>query len=56
LKAGDSAIDVVEGINADCGVTIGVLSGAQNREQILPAKPTLILDSLADIRAFLDDE
>jgi phosphonatase-like hydrolase len=52
LKAGDSAIDIVEGTNARCGVTVGVLSGAQNREQIEVAKPTYILDSLIDLKRF----
>jgi phosphoglycolate phosphatase-like HAD superfamily hydrolase len=56
LKAGDSAIDVVEGKNAHCGITIGVLSGAQNREQIQPAEPDYIFDSLVDIRGFLDND
>ncbi|KVV15528.1 phosphonatase-like hydrolase [Flavobacterium sp. TAB 87] len=47
LKAGDSAIDIEEGKNAKCGVTIGVLSGAQTRKQLEEAKPDYILDSLA---------
>lgn len=49
LKAGDSAIDVEEGKNAGCGMTVGVLSGAQTREQLQTANPTLILSSLADL-------
>jgi len=53
LKAGDSAIDIEEGTNAGCGVTIGVLSGAQNREQLRSAGPTLILDSLTELRRFI---
>lgn len=46
LKAGDSAIDIEEGKNANCGLTIGVLSGAQTREQLEVAKPDYILESL----------
>ena len=34
LKAGDSVIDIEEGKNANCGWTIGVLTGAQTREQL----------------------
>lgn len=49
LKAGDSAIDVQEGKSAHCGLTLGVLSGAQTREQIAQAKPDHILNSLADL-------
>ncbi|MEA9414208.1 phosphonatase-like hydrolase [Flavobacterium sp. PL02] len=49
LKAGDSAIDINEGKNAECGITIGVLSGAQTREQLENAKPDYILPSLASL-------
>ncbi len=49
LKIGDSAIDIEEGINANCGITIGVLSGAQNRDQLQQAKPDYILDSVASL-------
>jgi phosphonatase-like hydrolase len=53
IKAGDSGIDIEEGKNAGCGLTIGVLSGAQNRGQLEVAGPDLILDSLADLPANL---
>lgn len=49
LKAGDSAIDIEEGKNAKCGVTIGVLSGAQTRQQLEAAQPDYILNSLASL-------
>jgi len=49
LKAGDSAIDIEEGKNANCGITVGVLSGAQTREQIEKENPTYIIDSLASL-------
>lgn len=49
LKAGDSAIDIEEGKNAGCGITVGVLSGAQTRAQLEAAKPDYILDSLASL-------
>lgn len=53
LKAGDSVIDIEEGKNANCGWTVGVLTGAQNREQLETAQPTIILDSLADLAEIL---
>ncbi len=53
LKAGDSVIDIEEGKNANCGWTVGVLTGAQTREQLATADPTLILDSLADLAKVL---
>ncbi len=49
LKAGDSAIDIEEGKNANCGVTIGVLSGAQAREQLEAQQPDYILLSLNEL-------
>ncbi|SIQ29575.1 phosphonatase-like hydrolase [Maribacter ulvicola] len=49
LKAGDSIIDIEEGKNANCGVTIGVTTGAHTREQLLSAHPTYVLDSLTGL-------
>ena len=53
LKAGDSTIDIEEGTNTGCGITVGVTTGAQTREQLATANPTLILDNLADILPYL---
>lgn len=49
LKAGDSAIDIEEGRNAGCGITVGLTTGAQTREQLAVAQPTYILDSLVEL-------
>jgi phosphonatase-like hydrolase len=54
LKAGDSAVDIEEGKNAKCGITIGVLSGAQTRGQLEEAKPDYILDSLASFYSIVN--
>ena len=53
LKAGDSTIDIEEGFNSACGITVGVTTGAQTREQLAQANPTLILDRLADILKYI---
>ena len=53
LKAGDSVIDIEEGKNANCGITVGVLTGAQTREQLETADPTMILDSLSELAKVL---
>jgi phosphonatase-like hydrolase len=53
MKVGDSAIDIEEGKNANCGITVGVLSGAQTREQIQKANPSLIMDNIMELRAVL---
>lgn len=49
VKVGDSIIDIKEGQNAGCGLTIGVLSGAQTRDQLATAHPDYILPSLASV-------
>lgn len=49
LKVGDSAIDIEEGKNADCGITVGVLTGAQTREQIQVQKPDYILEDISGL-------
>ncbi|MDC6366243.1 MULTISPECIES: phosphonatase-like hydrolase [Flavobacteriaceae] len=53
LKAGDSIIDIEEGKNANCGITVGVLTGAHTREQLEKANPTLILESLEELGKIL---
>lgn len=53
LKVGDSAIDIEEGKNANCGITVGVLTGAQTRSQLQQANPTYILESVNELRAIL---
>jgi phosphonatase-like hydrolase len=53
LKAGDSAIDIEEGKNAGCGITIGVTTGAQTEAQLAAVNPDYILDDLAEILEFV---
>lgn len=53
MKVGDSIIDIEEGKNANCGITVGVLTGAQNRAQIQEANPTYIIENLNELRAIL---
>ncbi|GGF19402.1 phosphonatase-like hydrolase [Echinicola rosea] len=53
LKAGDSTIDIEEGKNAKCGLTVGVLTGAQNTAQLKTANPDYILESVADLKTLL---
>ena len=56
LKAGDSIIDIEEGQNANCGITVGVLTGAHTRTQLETINPTLILDSLPELKHILFEE
>ncbi|MGB3143998.1 MAG: phosphonatase-like hydrolase [Maribacter sp.] len=53
LKAGDSIIDILEGKNAKCGITVGVTTGAHTYEQLAGAEPTFVLDSLTSLKDLL---
>lgn len=53
LKAGDSIIDIEEGKNANCGITVGVLTGAHTRAQLQQANPSFILNSLSALEKIL---
>ncbi len=53
LKAGDSIIDIEEGKNANCGVTVGVTTGAHTKEQLQSANPTYVLDSLSELLGYI---
>ncbi len=50
LKIGDSAIDIEEGKNAGCGLTIGVTTGAQDETQLRTANPDFVIRSLKELR------
>ncbi|MEH6679829.1 MAG: phosphonatase-like hydrolase [Sediminicola sp.] len=53
LKVGDSIIDIEEGKNLPCGMTVGVTTGAHTRKQLASAGPTFVLDSLWSLRDIL---
>ena len=55
LKAGDSEIDILEGKNAKCGLNVGVLSGAQTREQLQIANPDYILEDVTKLQEIIWD-
>jgi phosphoglycolate phosphatase-like HAD superfamily hydrolase len=46
-------IDIEEGKNAGCGLTIAVLSGAQNREELEKAEPDYILNTISEAEGIL---
>ncbi len=48
-KVGDSIIDIEEGKNAGCGITIGITTGAHTYEQLLTAEPDYLVNSLEEI-------
>lgn len=49
VKVGDSIIDIEEGKAANCGITIGVTTGAHTKEQLQSAQPTYIIDNLSEL-------
>lgn len=53
MKVGDSIIDIEEGKNAGCGMTVGITTGAHTRTQLAEAKPTIIIDHLSELRTLL---
>ncbi len=54
MKVGDSSIDILEGKNANCGVTIGVTTGAHTRSQLEEADPTYVIESILKIQEIID--
>lgn len=48
LKAGDSIVDIEEGKNAGCGLTIAVLSGAQKRSELEKSNPDYIFNTISE--------
>ncbi len=55
-KVGDSQIDIEEGHNAGCGVSLGVTTGAQNATLLKQANPTGLIDRLSEVLHFVAAE
>lgn len=53
-KIGDSAIDIEEGRNANCGLVLGITTGAQTEAQLQQARPDAVIHELSAIRHWLD--
>src|SRR6202007_42001 len=49
IKLGDTEVDVNEGKNAGCLYSIGVTTGAFNREALEPYHPDFIMDDLIEL-------
>ncbi|WP_406826610.1 phosphonatase-like hydrolase [Pedobacter sp. KACC 23697] len=49
VKIGDSGIDIEEGKNAGCRLSIGITTGAHTRKQLEAAKPDAVIDHLMDV-------
>jgi phosphonatase-like hydrolase len=49
VKVGDTEVDINEGLNAGCKYVIGITTGAFTRDELLPYKPTHIIDDIAEV-------
>jgi phosphonatase-like hydrolase len=52
-KVGDTRVDLEEGMNAGCGMVIGVISGSFSREQLQACPHTHIIESVAGVPALV---
>jgi phosphonatase-like hydrolase len=49
IKVGDSVIDIEEGKNAGCSLSIGITTGAHTYEQLSSANPDHIINNLQEL-------
>lgn len=49
VKVGDSTIDIQEGQNAGCGLSIGITTGAHTAEQLQTANPDHVIGDLKEL-------
>lgn len=54
-KIGDTPVDLQEGSNADCGLVIGVLSGASDKETLLQYPHTHLAQSVLEIPGIIHE-
>jgi phosphonatase-like hydrolase len=55
-KVGDTIIDIEEGVNAGCGLNIGITTGAHTLQQLESAKPDYIINNLLELLPLVDRE
>ncbi len=56
VKVGDSIIDIEEGKNAGCGLSIGITTGAHRVAQLQSAKPDYIINDLMALLPLIQAE
>ncbi len=54
VKVGDSIIDVEEGRNAGCGLSVGITTGAHTQAQLEQANPDYIIHHLLELLPLLN--
>lgn len=55
IKLGDTEVDVNEGKNADCLLSIAMTTGAFSRAELEPYKPDYILDDLSQLFPIIEN-
>ena len=55
IKVGDSAIDIEEGKNANCALSIGITTGAHTLDQLRAANPDYVIDNLIELLPIIDN-
>jgi phosphonatase-like hydrolase len=53
VKVGDTEVDVQEGRNADCGLVIGITTGAYSKELLEQYQPDQVIDHLSELPALM---
>ena len=56
VKVGDSMIDIEEGKNAGCGVTVGITTGAHTYDQLQSANPDFIIHNLIELLPLINEK
>jgi len=56
IKVGDSIIDIQEGQNAGCGLSIGITTGAHTFLQLQSASPDYIIGNLMELVPIIENE
>ncbi len=54
IKVGDSIIDIEEGKNANCALSIGITTGAHTKAQLKSAGPDFIIDNLMELMPIIN--
>jgi phosphonatase-like hydrolase len=55
IKVGDSIIDIEEGKNAGCALSIGITTGAHTKEQLQSINPDHIIDNLMEMLPIISE-
>lgn len=54
VKVGDSIVDIQEGQNAGCGLSIGITTGAHTAEQLFSANPDFVINDLMELLSLIE--